>query len=100
MIFLGSGQALHIQRLGRFDETLKCSPDSLCDLGEHEGGSALWSAALPPRYGGITLRDKQRLISQSIHYSKQGGIALRTSVFRETLGLQDLFFKTEKKPTF
>ena len=26
MVLLGSGQALHIQRLGRFDETLECSP--------------------------------------------------------------------------
>ena len=35
------------------------------------------------------------LDSSPIHYSKQGGSALRTSVFRETLGPQILFFRTK-----
>ena len=39
------------------------------------------------------------LDSSPIHYSKQGMIALRASVFRETLGPQILFFRT-KKPHF
>lgn len=40
------------------------------------------------------------LDSSPIHYSKQGLIALRASIFRETLGPQILFFRTKKKPHF